>query len=223
MPGKYRLSGRTRTAVATAAATGLALTALAFQADAGGVEDDTVKSASAAGEVLFDDFNYKDHADPKLAENGWTARSGEGGPGVPGATWAAENVTFEADAGNSVMNLRTTSAGTPESTKQSEVSTKDMKFKNGTYAARVRFADAPGSGPDGDRLVQSFFTINELKAPMDDGYGEYDFEYLPNGGWGRRSPPSSPRPGRPTAPTPMKPSTPTPRPGRASTAGTTWC
>lgn len=48
MPGKYRLSGRTRTAVATAAATGLALTALAFQADAGGVEDDTVKSASAA-------------------------------------------------------------------------------------------------------------------------------------------------------------------------------
>lgn len=121
------------------------------------------------------------------------------------------------------MNLRTTSAGTPESTKQSEVSTKDMKFKNGTYAARVRFADAPGSGPDGDRLVQSFFTINELKAPMDDGYGEYDFEYLPNGGWGRRSPPSSPRPGRPTAPTPMKPSTPTPRPGRASTAGTTWC
>jgi hypothetical protein len=59
-----------------------------------------------------------------------------------------------------------------------------MKFKNGTYAARVKFSDAPVSGPDGDRLVQTFFTINDLKAPMADDYAEYDFEYLPNGGWG---------------------------------------
>ena len=35
-----------------------------------------------------------------------------------------------------------------------------MKFKNGTCAARVRFADAPASGPDGDHLVQTFFTID---------------------------------------------------------------
>ncbi|CAM5394841.1 hydrolase [Streptomyces badius] len=38
------------------------------------------------------------------------------------------------------------------------------------------------SGPDGDRIVQTFFTINDLKAPMADDYAEYDFEYLPNGG-----------------------------------------
>ncbi|MFD0069447.1 glycoside hydrolase family 16 protein, partial [Streptomyces sp. NPDC127574] len=37
---------------------------------------------------------------------------------------------------------------------------------------------------DGDRVVQTFFTINDLKAPMADDYAEYDFEYLPNGGWG---------------------------------------
>ncbi|ARX88963.1 hydrolase [Streptomyces alboflavus] len=48
----------------------------------------------------------------------------------------------------------------------------------------MKFSDAPASGPDGDRVVQTFFTINDLKAPMADDYSEYDFEYLPNGGWG---------------------------------------
>ncbi|NUS05398.1 MAG: glycoside hydrolase family 16 protein, partial [Nonomuraea sp.] len=31
------------------------------------------------------------------------------------------------------------------------------------------------------------FTINDLTAPMADDYSEYDFEYLPNGGWGEPS------------------------------------
>ncbi|CAM5461798.1 cellulose binding domain-containing protein [Streptomyces violaceorubidus] len=66
-------------------------------------------------------------------------------------------------------------------------STKSTNVKNGTYAARVKFADTPKSGPDGDHLVQTFFTINDLKAPMADDYAEYDFEYLPNGGWGEPS------------------------------------
>lgn len=34
---------------------------------------------------------------------------------------------------------------------------------------------------------QTFFTINDLTAPMADDYSEYDFEYLPNGGWGEPS------------------------------------
>lgn len=138
----------------------------------------------AGGQSLFDDFNYSGSSDPRISANGWSVRSNSGGPGVPGATWSPENVTFAGSGGNSVMNLRTSTAGTPESTKQTEVLTKTMKFKNGTYAARVRFSDAPVSGPDGDRLVQTFFTINDLKAPMADDYAEYDFEYLPNGGWG---------------------------------------
>ncbi|MGW0563324.1 cellulose binding domain-containing protein [Streptomyces sp. NPDC003016] len=136
------------------------------------------------GATLFDDFNYTSHTDPAIGAHGWNVRSNSGGPGVPGAAWAPENVTFAKEGTNSIMNLETSTAGTASSTEQTEVLTKATKFKNGTYAARVRFSDAPRSGPDGDRLVQTFFTINDLKAPMADDYAEYDFEYLPNGGWG---------------------------------------
>jgi cellulose binding protein with CBM3 domain len=138
----------------------------------------------AEGATLFDDFNYTSHTDPAIGAHGWNVRSNSGGPGVPGATWAPQNVTFAREGTNSIMNLETSTAGTGESTKQTEVLTRAMKFKNGTYAARVKFSDAPKSGPDGDHLVQTFFTINDLKAPMADDYAEYDFEYLPNGGWG---------------------------------------
>lgn len=137
-----------------------------------------------AGATLFDDFAYASHTDPTIAAHGWSVRSNAGGPGVPGATWAPENVTFGLEGGNSIMNLETSTAGTGESTRHTEVLTRASKFKNGTYAARVKFSDAPTYGPDGDHLVQTFFTINDLKAPMADDYAEYDFEYLPNGGWG---------------------------------------
>jgi hypothetical protein len=60
----------------------------------------------------------------------------------------------------------------------------ERKYLEGTYAARVRFNDQPVSGPGGDQLVQSFYTISPLKAPMDLDYSELDWEYLPNGGWG---------------------------------------
>ncbi|MDF6045749.1 family 16 glycosylhydrolase [Streptomyces sp. JH14] len=141
----------------------------------------------ADGPALFDDFNYTGHTDPKIAAHGWSVRSNSGGPGVPGAVWAPENVTFADQGGNSVMNLETSTAGTSGSTRQTEFLTQSMKFRNGTYAARVKFNDTPRSGPDGDHLVQTFFTINDLKAPMADDYAEYDFEYLPNGGWGEPS------------------------------------
>lgn len=136
------------------------------------------------GAALFDDFDYTGHTDPAINSHGWSVRSNAGGPGVPGATWAPENVTFAKEGTNSIMNLRSSTAGTGESTRHTEILTRASKFRNGTYAARVRFSDAPVSGPDGDRVVQTFFTINDLKAPMADDYAEYDFEYLPNGGWG---------------------------------------
>ncbi|MFF9343890.1 cellulose binding domain-containing protein [Streptomyces sp. NPDC014773] len=136
------------------------------------------------GATLFDDFSYTSHTDPALASHGWSVRSNSGGPGVPGATWDPSKVTFVNQSGNTVMNLETSSAGTGATTTHTEVLTKATKFKNGTYAARVKFSDAPKYGPDGDRIVQTFFTINDLKAPMADDYAEYDFEYLPNGGWG---------------------------------------
>ncbi|CAL9357191.1 cellulose binding domain-containing protein [Streptomyces sp. enrichment culture] len=136
------------------------------------------------GATLFDDFSYTSHTDPALAAHGWSVRANPGGPGVPGATWDPSKVTFLTQSGNTVMNLETSSAGTGATTTHTEVLTRATKFKNGTYAARVKFSDAPKYGPDGDRLVQAFFTINDLKAPMADDYAEYDFEYLPNGGWG---------------------------------------
>ncbi|GAA2800572.1 hypothetical protein GCM10020219_084780 [Nonomuraea dietziae] len=48
----------------------------------------------------------------------------------------------------------------------------------------MRFSDAPVTGPDGEHVVQTFFTITPLRQNMDPDYGELDFEYLPNGGWG---------------------------------------
>ncbi|MFG2310488.1 cellulose binding domain-containing protein [Streptomyces sp. NPDC048566] len=136
------------------------------------------------GRTLFDDFSYSSSGDPAISAHGWNVRSNSGGPGVPGATWDPSKVTFPTVSGNKVMNLETSTAGTAGSTRQTEVVSKSMKFKNGTYAARVKFSDAPTSGPDGDHVVQTFFTINDLTAPMADDYAEYDFEYLPNGGWG---------------------------------------
>lgn len=142
---------------------------------------------TGGGGTLFDDFSYSAYNDPAIDAHGWSVRSNSGGPGVPGAVWDPQKVTFPKDGAGTVMNLETSTAGTGESTRHTEVLTKATKFKDGTYAARVRFADAPKNGPDGDHLVQTFFTINALKAPMDDDYGEYDFEYLPNGGWGEPS------------------------------------
>ncbi|MGW4890795.1 cellulose binding domain-containing protein [Kitasatospora sp. NPDC004240] len=141
---------------------------------------------AGSGKILFDDFSYTSHTDPALAGHGWSVRSNAGGPGVPGATWDPSKVTFVSQSGNTVMNLETSSAGTGATTTHTEILTKATKFKNGTYAARVKFSDAPKYGPDGDRIVQTFFTINDLKAPMADDYAEYDFEYLPNGGWGEQ-------------------------------------
>ncbi|GGY08326.1 cellulose binding domain-containing protein [Streptomyces anandii] len=145
---------------------------------------DPTDPPGGGGQTLFDDFDYASSSDPSLSAHGWNVRSNSGGPGVPGATWDPSKVTFASTSGNSVMNLQTSTAGSAETTRQTEVLTRSMKFKNGTYAARVKFSDAPTSGPDGDHLVQTFFTINDLKAPMADDYSEYDFEYLPNGGWG---------------------------------------
>ena len=36
----------------------------------------------------------------------------------------------------------------------------------GNYAARVRFHDAPAAGPDSDQVVETFYMISPLKAPL---------------------------------------------------------
>ena len=86
------------------------------------------------------------------------------------------------------MNLAASTDGTAANTVQSEIDTSSRKFLNGTYAARVYFNDAPSTGPNGDDVNETFYTISPLNACDDPNYSENDFEYLPNGGWGATGP-----------------------------------
>jgi hypothetical protein len=133
--------------------------------------------------VLFDDFNYGSSSDPSIAAHDWTVRTSSGGPGVSGATWSANAITFPASTaagGTHVMNLAASTDGTSGNTVQAEIDTTSQKFLDGTYAARVFFNDAPGTGPNGDHVNETFYSI----SPDNSLYSEDDFEYLPNGGWG---------------------------------------
>ena len=139
--------------------------------------------------VLFDDFDYAGRR--ALERNGWIVRTAPGWPGVPGATWWREGVSFVDEEGVShggrALRMTSWTDGTAAGTRQTQVCHR-RKYLEGTYAARVRFTDAPLRGPGGDQLVESFYTISPLKAPWDMDYSELDFEYLPNGGWGISGP-----------------------------------
>jgi hypothetical protein len=135
-------------------------------------------------QVLFEDFSYANKQ--QLKRNGWIIRTEPGWPGVPGATWKEEGVSILKDPAqpqNWILRMSSATDGTPANTTQTQIC-HQRKYFEGTYAARVRFTDAPASGPNGDQLVESFYTIAPLKAPMDPDYSELDYEYLPNGGWG---------------------------------------
>ncbi len=139
------------------------------------------------GQVVFDDFSYANADDAAIAAHHWTIRTNAGGPGIPGASWPKENVSFPSVGGsNKALQLTSSTDGTGAGTRQSEV-LHQRKFLEGTYAARVYFTDAPDIGPDGDAVVETFFTITPLDHDMDPSYSEQDFEYLPNGGWGEPS------------------------------------
>jgi hypothetical protein len=144
----------------------------------------TLQAAAPPAVMLFDDFSYSDKQ--QMKQNGWIIRTEAGWPGVPGATWLDQNVSTLKDGNRSnnwIVRMTATTDGTSANTTQAQLC-HQRKYLEGTYAARVRFNDAPGSGPDGDQVVQSFYTISPLKAPMDPDYSELDWEYLPNGGWG---------------------------------------
>ena len=140
--------------------------------------------AAAPAAVLFDDFSYPNTQ--QLKKNGWIIRTEPGWPGVPGALWREDGVTLVKDPDqpkNQVLRMTSATDGPGATTTQTQIC-QQRKFFEGTYAARVRFTDKSVSGPGGDQIVQSFYTISPLKAPMDPDYSELDYEYLPNGGWG---------------------------------------
>jgi hypothetical protein len=139
-------------------------------------------------QVLFDEFSHRDRG--ALASHGWILRNVPGWPGVSGATWSEESLLLLPDPerpGNRFLRLTATTDGTAASTRQSQIC-HQRKYLAGTYAARVRFTDEPLAGPSGDQLVESFYTISPLVAPMDPAFSEIDFEYLPRGGWGQGGP-----------------------------------
>jgi hypothetical protein len=147
-----------------------------------------VSNGSAEPQVFFDDFSYPDTA--AFARNGWIARSGTGHPGLPGATWSPAGVSFQDDPaqpGNRVLRMTSETDGTGAGARQVQICYQ-RKYLEGTYAARVHFRDSAVSGPDGDQLVQSFYTISPRRSPENPEYSELDFEYHHNGGWGASTP-----------------------------------
>jgi len=152
----------------------------------------TVVRAGAAEEpkpaapVFFDDFC--DRSAAELEAHGWTVRTADGWPGIQGATWRRENVSFPGDPareGPGILRMTSTTDGTPAGTFQTQVC-QQRKFREGTYAARVRFSPAPAQGQSGDGVVESFYAISVVEPRGHPDYSECDFEYLPSGGWGQK-------------------------------------
>jgi hypothetical protein len=143
--------------------------------------------AAPADGTLFDDFDYTGPDDPALAANGWKVRTDEGGPGIKD-TWSAKGVAFPAGESGTgqALRLRASTDGTARDTRQAEFRSSRPTFFTGTLVARVYLSDKPTIGGDGDHIAQSFFTISpDHTSPK---YSELDYEYLPNGGWGRYGP-----------------------------------
>ncbi|HXQ37521.1 MAG TPA: glycoside hydrolase family 16 protein, partial [Anaerolineales bacterium] len=114
---------------------------------------------SIPSQYLFDDFSYS--TIDEMTANGWIVRSGSGWPGVIGATFRPENVSFvdyPDQAGNRLLRMTSATDGTSENTYQTQIC-HQRKYLEGTYATRVRFSDVPISGSDGDQVVQTFYTI----------------------------------------------------------------
>ena len=148
-----------------------------------------------AQQILFDDFSYSNTA--QFTNNGWRIRTWACGPGLANGTWSTANVSFvndPASSGNKLMRLKAstnvngnnintaTNRSTTGASSQTEVARVEQVYKNGTWAARMFFADTPSTGPDGDTVIETFFGLTDYIEGAEP-YSEIDFEYLANGGW----------------------------------------
>lgn len=150
-------------------------------------------SPGLAQQIMFDDFSYSNTT--QLTNNGWRVRTWSGGPGLANGSWSASNVSFvndPASSSNKFMRLKASTNingatisnnnATTGTASQAEVSRTEQVYKNGTWAARMYFNDAPSTGPDGDTIIETFFGITDYVEGREP-YSEIDFEYLANGGW----------------------------------------
>ncbi len=140
---------------------------------------------AAAPAIFFDDFSEPDVA--ALRASGWNLRDKAGHPGVEGASWSPAGVSLVEDPdrpANRLLRLTGASDGSGAGTHQVQLC-HARKYLEGTYAARVRFSDAPVSGRDGDPVIETFYVVSPLKHDFDPQFSELDWEYLPNGGWGK--------------------------------------
>jgi hypothetical protein len=172
------------------AAAGAALV-LALALASSGVAAPSKATSATSPEILFDDFNYSGfNKSFELWHHGWKLRTAQGWPGIAGAGWSPAGISFVHDPANPanwLLRLTSSTDGRPAGTVQAQIC-QQRKFFEGTYATRVRFGDVPDVGPDGDQLVETFYAISPLQAPLDPNYSELDWEYLPNGGWGVSDP-----------------------------------
>jgi hypothetical protein len=148
------------------------------------------KSAAAPTQILFDDFTYGFSPLVTFWRHGWRIRTQQGWPGMAGATWSVDNIAFVKDPANRknrLLRMTSSTDGTAAGTSEAQIC-QQRKFREGTWATRIRFGDAPTDGPDGDQIVEGFYGISPLAAPLDPDYSEIDWEYLPNGGWGMSAP-----------------------------------
>jgi hypothetical protein len=144
----------------------------------------TETSTEVSTKLIFDDFEYGNREE--MTANGWIIRAQAGWPGVPGATFRPENVSFVQDTeipNNHLLRMTSSTDGTSASTFQTQIC-HQRKYLEGTYAARVYFNNEPSIGPDSDQIVETFYMITPYEGALKPDYSEMDFEYLPNGGWG---------------------------------------
>src|SRR3712207_9111793 len=93
---------------------------------AAGVALAPTSSAAVACGVLFDDFTYASRTDPALGQRGWSIRGAAGGPGVPGARWSPDNVSFPTVDGQKVAQLTARTDGTAAGTSHAEFSLSEI-------------------------------------------------------------------------------------------------
>jgi hypothetical protein len=136
---------------------------------------------------FFDDFHYTSVEDARLRSHGWRVVNWPDGP-PDGAIYSKENIEFQDDPflGQRVLVLKadrpTAGEGIDALPAMSRLETPPY-FREGTFAALVRFDDAPIEFRD--TSIQTFYLIiYPFKSYCGkEQYSEVDFEYLPYNTW----------------------------------------